>query len=174
MCVCSLFVILVFFDLSYFFFFSSRRRHTRCALVTGVQTCALPISETPHQPAGKGDGDPIGDREGSHDPGSAIRTDAQIARDRRQRNIRDRRIENLHEGSKGKRKGRQGKDPSPQRRRAGLTHSVEPRLAAMICARSEAHTSELQSLMRISYAVFCLKKKKKKQHQHSHKKELQR
>src|SRR3546814_7357261 len=31
------------------------------------------------------------------------------------------------------------------------------------CARSEEHTSELQSLMRISYAVFCLKKKKKKQ-----------
>src|SRR3546814_9772579 len=30
-------------------------------------------------------------------------------------------------------------------------------------ARSEEHTSELQSLMRISYAVFCLKKKKKKQ-----------
>src|SRR3546814_4415621 len=30
------------FDL--FFFLSSRRRHTRCALVTGVQTCALPIS----------------------------------------------------------------------------------------------------------------------------------
>src|SRR3546814_5820513 len=27
----------------YCFFFSSRRRHTRCALVTGVQTCALPI-----------------------------------------------------------------------------------------------------------------------------------
>src|SRR3546814_17069862 len=27
------------------FFFSSRRRHTRCALVTGVQTCALPISK---------------------------------------------------------------------------------------------------------------------------------
>src|SRR3546814_1247910 len=31
------------------FFFSSRRRHTRCALVTGVQTCALPIS--PIRPA---------------------------------------------------------------------------------------------------------------------------
>src|SRR3546814_8095653 len=27
------------------FFFSSRRRHTRCALVTGVQTCALPICQ---------------------------------------------------------------------------------------------------------------------------------
>src|SRR3546814_2579563 len=28
------------------FFFSSRRRHTRCALVTGVQTCALPIFDS--------------------------------------------------------------------------------------------------------------------------------
>src|SRR3546814_3062929 len=37
------------------FFFSSRRRHTRCALVTGVQTCALPIwliSATGFQPLG--------------------------------------------------------------------------------------------------------------------------
>src|SRR3546814_6581595 len=32
--------------LMFIFFFSSRRRHTRCALVTGVQTCALPISAT--------------------------------------------------------------------------------------------------------------------------------
>src|SRR3546814_5852911 len=32
--------------LLFLFFFSSRRRHTRCALVTGVQTCALPISIT--------------------------------------------------------------------------------------------------------------------------------
>src|SRR3546814_5532083 len=32
-----------------------------------------------------------------------------------------------------------------------------------VYVRSEAHTSELQSLMRISYAVFCLKKKKTKQ-----------
>src|SRR3546814_1612466 len=31
-----------------FFFFSSRRRHTRCALVTGVQTCALPIYTAGH------------------------------------------------------------------------------------------------------------------------------
>src|SRR3546814_3972332 len=34
-------------------------------------------------------------------------------------------------------------------------------VAAMSLSRSEEHTSELQSLMRISYAVFCLKKKKK-------------
>src|SRR3546814_9632825 len=42
---CSfLFLRCVFVFLLFFFFFSSRRRHTRCALVTGVQTCALPIS----------------------------------------------------------------------------------------------------------------------------------
>src|SRR3546814_1612893 len=35
-----------------------------------------------------------------------------------------------------------------------------------ITLRSEEHTSELQSLMRISYAVFCLKKKKQKQKKH--------
>src|SRR3546814_1884805 len=34
-------------------------------------------------------------------------------------------------------------------------------------ARSEEHTSELQSLMRISYAVFCLKKKKKQKQEHN-------
>src|SRR3546814_6443092 len=35
-------------------------------------------------------------------------------------------------------------------------------------ARSEEHTSELQSLMRISYAVFCLKKQKNKTNTYSH------
>src|SRR3546814_13471121 len=33
----------MYFRFLFCFFFSSRRRHTRCALVTGVQTCALPI-----------------------------------------------------------------------------------------------------------------------------------
>src|SRR3546814_4600043 len=41
-CDVELFILLMF--LSVGVFFSSRRRHTRCALVTGVQTCALPIS----------------------------------------------------------------------------------------------------------------------------------
>src|SRR3546814_2422028 len=41
--------------------------------------------------------------------------------------------------------------------RLGLTYDVLGRINP---ARSEEHTSELQSLMRISYAVFCLKKKK--------------
>src|SRR3546814_9278097 len=43
------FCVLRVFD--FFFFYSSRRRHTICALVTGVQTCALPISVVPHDSA---------------------------------------------------------------------------------------------------------------------------
>src|SRR3546814_12665498 len=49
-------------------------------------------------------------------------------------------------------------------RRAPAEHADDPRPQiglGEIVARSEEHTSELQSLMRISYAVFCLKKKKK-------------
>src|SRR3546814_10974719 len=40
-----------------------------------------------------------------------------------------------------------------------LRHSSSNSLIGRIQSRSEEHTSELQSLMRISYAVFCLKKK---------------
>src|SRR3546814_7507791 len=40
----SLLLVYVCSELFFVFFFSSRRRHTSCALVTGVQTCALPIS----------------------------------------------------------------------------------------------------------------------------------
>src|SRR3546814_1876769 len=46
----------------------------------------------------------------------------------------------------------------------GPTQSGRTHLLQAVCrerSRSEEHTSELQSLMRISYAVFCLKKKKK-------------
>src|SRR3546814_2180114 len=45
----------------------------------------------------------------------------------------------------------------------GDLHPVQPHFPAQApgAERSEEHTSELQSLMRISYAVFCLKKKKK-------------
>src|SRR3546814_5664596 len=43
---------------------------------------------------------------------------------------------------------------------AGAQRHVARVLAQHVLVRSEEHTSELQSLMRISYAVFCLKKKK--------------
>src|SRR3546814_11919005 len=49
-----------------------------------------------------------------------------------------------------------------QHRQRGLQamRQVGHRVALVVEVRSEEHTSELQSLMRISYAVFCLKKKK--------------
>src|SRR3546814_1922234 len=43
-----------------------------------------------------------------------------------------------------------------------IASSLSPATIIAVPARSEEHTSELQSLMRISYAVFCLKKKKNK------------
>src|SRR3546814_8545710 len=59
-----------------------------------------------------------------------------------------------------------------QRRLGDLSDVVEPvggevvaeRRALALAQRSEEHTSELQSLMRISYAVFCLKKKTPRHH----------
>src|SRR3546814_9686342 len=44
--------------------------------------------------------------------------------------------------------------------------------SSVMARRSEEHTSELQSLMRISYAVFCLKKKKNRQTIHTYTKQL--
>src|SRR3546814_8750229 len=115
-----------------FFFFSSRRRHTRCALVTGVQTCALPIS-WPSSPlfASSRQSIPIGSLR-NHCPicaaGSTSIWPAACLR-----------------------------TPCCALRRGGT-----------VIDRSEEHTSELQSLMRISYAVFCLKKKKhSKKHENS-------
>src|SRR3546814_7719546 len=51
--------------------------------------------------------------------------------------------------------------PRRERRRRLVSRDVGAPLVPLArVARSEEHTSELQSLMRISYAVFCLKKKK--------------
>src|SRR3546814_11188951 len=50
-----------------YFFFSSRRRHTRCALVTGVQTCALPICLRFGSPADPGRKVPNVEREAAFD-----------------------------------------------------------------------------------------------------------
>src|SRR3546814_10001323 len=57
--------------------------------------------------------------------------------------------------------------------RPGSRIATHPHASSNLAAtRSEEHTSELQSLMRISYAVFCLKKKKKnknnKKHNHTY------
>src|SRR3546814_12766132 len=53
--ICRMYSYSLYLSLS--FFFSSRRRHTRCALVTGVQTCALPILRDAHRLDQLGAGD---------------------------------------------------------------------------------------------------------------------
>src|SRR3546814_4630165 len=94
----------------YDFFCTGGRRHTRCALVTGVQTWAIPIW-------------------------------CRAAAD---------------EGVQGRRAN------SASSRAFGIRSClfVPSHISSgQATKRSEEHTSELQSLMRISYAVFCLKKK---------------
>src|SRR3546814_8850234 len=63
---------------------------------------------------------------------------------------------------RGRRPGRLLPDTRARRLapRRLLYHPARHRRKPVVDARSEEHTSELQSLMRISYAVFCLKKKK--------------
>src|SRR3546814_1066004 len=53
--------------------------------------------------------------------------------------------------------------PMPKSLRLIVVTPEKPPLSFLFIGRSEEHTSELKSLMRISYAVFCLKKKKAKQ-----------
>src|SRR3546814_8353498 len=122
------------------FFFSSRRRHTRCALVTGVQTCALPILLTARE---------LQENPAFADP--EIQAAAYPAMFIAMLNhTMDLPMAVELEGVEG-----------GYRRGAGVYiksgKAAGRRLYAM---RSEEHTSELQSLMRISYAVFCLKKTK--------------
>src|SRR3546814_7597728 len=131
------------------FFFSSRIRHTRCALVTGVQTCALPISGL--RPAAR-------DHLAMLDQQAA---DVGIGRRGRPAAPRQRDGDRHPVGVGGQpvhmvSQRLWAAAPAPRVRRAS---SASARARAF---RSEEHTSELQSLMRISYAVFCLKKKKSK------------
>src|SRR3546814_6948139 len=129
-----------------FFLFSSRRRHTRCALVTGVQTCALPICEEPsrrpsvttgRQPE---DSDSLGSNASMQgpavqSPGWETKAAAGV------RCTAACRLRRAAVGAGHRRpRGRGG-------RRAVLDH------------RSEEHTDEIKLLMRTSYAVVCLKKK---------------
>src|SRR3546814_4348215 len=142
------------------FVFSCRRRHTSCALVTGVQTCALPISQdiewclvddqlhvvqsrpittlfpVPENPDGANRVYvSVGHQQMMTDPMKPLGLSFW-----------------------------QLTSPAPMRHAGGrLFVDVTERLSrpasrrAVVDARSEEHTSELQSLMRNSYAVFCLK-----------------
>src|SRR3546814_6000870 len=125
------------------FFFSSRRRHTRCALVTGVQTCALPICLDP-----------------------AVRFTLLTGPDEATMEAVASRLIGLA-GKEAERLDLTGsqlsQDPSLLAAEAASMSLFSSariiKLELSGSGRSEEHTSELQSLMRISYAVFCLKKK---------------
>src|SRR3546814_7601540 len=136
------------------FFLSSGRRNTRCALVTGVQTCALPIY--PSTSARRSSAPNSRGREISTSRASwaSLRfSAASTPFHRRERSSRGR----LREGAESYAKLAQ---IAGARSYLLLPSTVAPERRRL---RSEEHTSELQSLMRISYAVFCLKKKKQKQ-----------
>src|SRR3546814_2717820 len=130
----------------FLFFFSSRRRHTSCALVTGVQTCALPIFKI------------------------VQRVPVRIALDPKELEAHPLRVGlsmavevDLHDTS-GSLVATEVRG-EPQQVVASEEHDAAvDRMIADIIARngggaaaghrSEEHTSELQSLMRTSYAVF--------------------
>src|SRR3546814_10699566 len=142
-------VVHYYLNVRFCFFFSYRRRHTRCALVTGVQTCALPIYSsislfsaggniTPTTMAG-GNG---GVRDGRYWYPPILSVTASS-------------------GSiywDGGRCGDLGCDSGIPP--IELSPSPLGQVEFLAAGRSEEHTSELQSLMRTPYAVFCLKKKK--------------
>src|SRR3546814_6218671 len=128
-------------------FVSSRRRHTRCALVTGVQTCALPICLS-------GEVDVTAQAPMPRCLSFHIFDDARL-------------LPLLSRGDLCA--NRSLGDLCGSLLDIGLGDAVEKigisletKLAALKRhIRSEEHTSELQSLMRNSYAGFCLKKKNK-------------
>src|SRR3546814_9960205 len=130
----------------FFFFFSSRRRHTRCALVTGVQTCALPICRA-HVP-------PRDARTGDAQRAAARRHDRELARHLDAWPAVVEGLVDLRGLGEHLRAVDRGQLDLRELRRGG---TLGTRLDGD--RRSEEHTSELQSLMRISYAVFCLNKK---------------
>src|SRR3546814_10575895 len=109
------------------FFFSSRRLHTICALVTGVQTCAVPAVPSV----------------GITAVDAIAFVALHVAKDRSVCGLLVLRVD--------------------QDRRFGGYRALDPHGPLVFigkrAGRSEEHTSELQSLMRISYAVLCLKKK---------------
>src|SRR3546814_7752205 len=119
-------------------------RHTRCALVTGVQTCALPI--------GGQRGDDV--LEG-YDAWKAGDSDGNVVR------LKNVLVNTTHTAEEVPALAI-GAGAERVRGYFLNTHLFD----VMLDARSEEHTSELQSLMRISYAVFCLKKKKRIYNKH--------
>src|SRR3546814_1059763 len=160
---------LILFLCLFVFFFSSRRRHTRCALVTGVQTCALPIYSfsdgkvsLPAGAAERGGTQPVvrvtaegkACLEASVGQHVMLRVEAEAPPGAGT-------ITHLDWDFDGS--GRFVVSQSVEQGQTSValttTHASDRPGThfAVASVRSEEHTSELTSLMRTSYAVFCLK-----------------
>src|SRR3546814_1823409 len=154
-----------------------------CALVTGVQTCALPICLADEEAEQRFLAalilrDLVGI--GGKNLGNLGFDRAGVARLLEAITVDDRRgpvaaLEHLFEHLLGDAaRNRAVSDESEQLGRLRRAHRrlrnilAEPvERAEQFARRSEEHTSELQSLMRISYAVFCLKTKQSPKHKHT-------
>src|SRR3546814_4752257 len=126
-------------------FFSSRRRHTRGALVTGVQTCALPISRHAQPFEGpRRDIDVLS---------------ASIRRDEAEALVRieefDRPLDRFARCGVPRRRCLAGPGRDAQFLDPNDGGDLRTLRAVADVARSEEHTSELQSLMRLSFGAFC-------------------
>src|SRR3546814_8832997 len=155
------------------FLLSCKRRHTGCAVVTGVQTCALPICRGEILVQAEVAADRAGDLrhlDGGGQAGAAvvalvIDEDLGLVLQPPEGAGVDDAVAVALEAGAG-RALRLGKVAPPALlgpageggRRTRVQHGRDP----TAWPRSEEHTSELQSLMRNSYAVLCLKKKQKK------------
>src|SRR3546814_3574449 len=135
--------------LGYLFFVSSRRRHTRCALVTGVQTCALPISRHLLGPGG-GEGHVVvialRDVLAAKAPVDAVIGAEQVEDGSDMGGTAIGELERLHRQVTQQHLVVRGGAEIMRRGRAEIRDSHR-------LNRSEEHTSELQSLMRTSSAV---------------------
>src|SRR3546814_4306234 len=160
------------------FFFSSRRRHTRCALVTGVQTCALPICPDPRMVLA------CENFKISHSLGKKLRQTARAEQspDARIRITTDTAFAEVIAACAAPRDTQRETWISPAIQaayfawhKAGSVHSVETWIDGQLAgglygvclgrfffgesmfsrsSRSEEHTSELQSLMRTPSAAL--------------------
>src|SRR3546814_7967079 len=140
------------------FFFSSRRLHTRCALVTGVQTCALPIYPVTlleYRYAGFGF---RATEQWTNKNSSVLTSEGNTRKNADGSNakwcIMQGEVDGSNAGILFMAFPSNYNFPEPLR--------IWPENANGGRGSSEEHTSELQSLMRNSYAVFCLKQKQKK------------
>src|SRR3546814_5218905 len=158
----------------FIFFFSSRRRHTRCALVTGVQTCALPISLQKLKAKAKEleanwkwakpmiEPDYGFTAEFARVYPQPVDVPAEVTEELERLDQREDELMSVEandwteefEAEADRLAAR--RDELQQIVQEHVAFSEDDRKRA---GRSEEHTSELQSLMRISYAVLCLKKK---------------